>query len=276
MFIKEVYVKNIFSRTKVPSAKYVINQYVGCQYACRYCYAKFIGRIKGYGEWGSWIEIKVNAPELVKNKYVDGKVIMSTLSDPYQPIENKYLLTRRILENMNKKISLSILTKSDLITRDIDILKKFINLEVGLTINGYENEFKEMMEPYAPEHRKRIIALKTLKSAGLKTYVFISPILPRITNIEKVIRETMKYSDFYYLEFLNTRLAGYQFIDSIKKISLETYTILQNKEKLLEYISSIMKYIEEQSVKVRDIIYHRKGLARYPLKEYYRLDKFFR
>lgn len=274
MIIREIYAKEIFSKTKVPDAKYVINQYIGCQYACRYCYAKFMARFRNYGEWGSWIEVKVNAPELVKNKYVNGRVIMSTLSDPYQPIENKYLITKRILENMDKNINLVILTKSDLITRDTEILKKFSNLEVGLTINGYENEFKELFEQYTPDHKKRVIALKTLKSAGLKTYVFISPILPGITDIEKVIRETIKYSDFYYLEFLNIRLSGYQFIDIIKEISPETYFILQDRERLLEYINDIIRYIEDQDIKVRDIIYHNGKMTRYSFKRDYGLDRF--
>ena len=86
-------VKEIFTKTKLPGCDWVINQYVGCGHNCSYCYARFISRWKGYGEWGSWIEVKVNAPELVKSKFVKGKVFMSSVSDAYQPIEKEILGT---------------------------------------------------------------------------------------------------------------------------------------------------------------------------------------
>ncbi|HDD66126.1 MAG TPA: radical SAM protein, partial [Nitrososphaeria archaeon] len=91
-----------FSPTRIPGARWVINQYVGCQHACRYCYAKFVRRRYDYGRWGSWVVVRENMPELVRGRYVAGKVYMSSVSDPYQPIERKLELTKRILESMNK------------------------------------------------------------------------------------------------------------------------------------------------------------------------------
>lgn len=141
--IIKINAKSIFTKTKTPSAKYVINQYIGCEYACTYCYAKFMCRWKNHGKWGDWVEAKINAPELAK-KIVNGKVIMSSVSDPYQPAEKELQLTRRILQSMDKRTELSILTKSDLITRDIDLLKQFKKIEVGLTINTFEGNTKDL------------------------------------------------------------------------------------------------------------------------------------
>ena len=119
MRIIKVRAKRAFNPSKIPGAKWSINQYVGCQHSCMYCYAKFMCRRYNYGEWGSWVVVKENIPNLVRGKYVSGYVYMSTVSDAYQPIESRFNLTRRILENMNKRIKLSVLTKSDLILRDI-------------------------------------------------------------------------------------------------------------------------------------------------------------
>ena len=141
--------KRIFTPTKISGVKYVLNQYVGCEFACLYCYARFMCRWRNYGEWGSWVEIKENAPELAR-KLVKGKVVMSSVSDPYQPIEKELELTRKVLENMDKHTELSILTKSNLVVRDIDIFKEFKRIEVGLTLNGFEGEMKNLLEPYSP------------------------------------------------------------------------------------------------------------------------------
>jgi DNA repair photolyase len=167
----KVRAKRIFTPTKIPGAKYVVNQYVGCGHACLYCYAKFMCRWKNYGEWGSWVEIKENAPELAR-RFVEGKVVMSSVSDPYQPIEQELQLTRKILENMDKRTELSILTKSDLVTRDIDIFKEFKRIEVSLTLNGFEGETKNLFEPFSPGHKARLSALEALSSSGIKTYGF--------------------------------------------------------------------------------------------------------
>ena len=81
--------KRAFTPTKIPGADYVINQYVGCQHACKYCYAKFMCKWHNYGKWGEWVVVKENLPELVKKESVRGKTYMSSVSDPYQPIEKK-------------------------------------------------------------------------------------------------------------------------------------------------------------------------------------------
>ena len=174
----KVKAKSIFTRSKLPGVKWAINQYVGCQHNCSYCYAKFISkwRPSNYGKWGTWVEAKMNAPELVKGKYVDDWVYMSSISDPYHPIEKELRLTQNVLENLDKRIKLSIQTKSNLVLRDIDIFKKFKNIEIGLTINSFKGNKKHIFEPFSSSNEVRINTLKTLKKEGFTTYAFISPI----------------------------------------------------------------------------------------------------
>lgn len=194
--IIKIKAKKAFTLTKIPGANYVINQYIGCEHACLYCYAKFMCKWYNYGKWGSWVVVKENLPELVKKENVKGKVYMSSVSDAYQPVEANLKLTRNILKNMDKNINLSILTKSDLVLRDIDIFKEFKNIEVGLTINSFESKLKKEIEPYSTPNEKRINSLKILHENGIKNYAFISPIIPYLTDIEQLIRETKNFVDF--------------------------------------------------------------------------------
>jgi len=114
--------KKLYIKTKIPGIDYVLNHYVGCEHNCAYCYAKFICRWKKHGKWGTWVEAKINAPELAK-KFIEGKVAMSSISDAYQQIEKELNLTRKVLENIDKRTNLEILTKSDLALLDIDLFK---------------------------------------------------------------------------------------------------------------------------------------------------------
>jgi DNA repair photolyase len=119
------------------------------------------------------------------------------MSDPYQQVEKELELTKRVLENLDKNTKLSILTKSNLILRDLKLLKQFKNLEVGFTINDFEGKTKDLMEPFAPSYNLRLEALKTLNKEGIKTYVFVSPIVPGLIDLKTVINNTKQYSDHY-------------------------------------------------------------------------------
>ena len=256
MKIIEKYAKSLYTKTKIPSLDYTVNQYVGCEHGCVYCYAKFINRWKNYGEWGSWVEVKKNAPILAK-KYVRGKVSMSTVSDPYQPIEEKLKLTRSVLENMDKDTDLSILTKSDLITRDIDIFRQFKNIEAGFTLNGFSEEMRKILEPGAPPHKNRISALKLLRDNHIRTYCFISPVLPLLTDVKKVISDTEGLVDYYIVEFINVSLAGMKFKNILEKLFPETYRIIRNKKNMLDFIETTKSYLIENNVPVSNLITHR-------------------
>lgn len=248
--------KEIFTKTKLPGADWVINQYVGCGHNCSYCYARFMSRWKGYGEWGSWIEAKMNAPELVKDRLLEGKVFMSSVSDAYQPAEKELKLTRKVLENMDKNIDLSILTKSDLVLRDIDLLKKFNKVDVGLTINSFTGKEKEFFEPDSPTNQERIAAMKIVKENGIKTYTFVSPIIPKLVDIKKVINQTKDYTDYYWFEVLNLRGAGKEFAELLEKEYPKSYEIVRNKELFTQYLTELKNTIQKSGVNVKGIEIH--------------------
>lgn len=250
--------KKAFTKTKIPGAAWVINQYVGCQHACMYCYAKFMRKWYDYGEWGTWVVVKENLPELVKDERVEGRIYMSSVSDAYQPVEKELKLTRRILENMDKSAELSILTKSNLVLRDVNILKKFENIEVGLTVNGFDRRIREEFEPHAPEHKKRIDALKALHDFGIKNYAFISPIIPIIVDVEEIIHETKDHTDFYWFEFLNMRASGKEFRDWLAQNYPESFKILNDEDKYREYVRKERKIILNSGINVKGVETHCK------------------
>jgi len=254
----KVKAKEIFTKTKLPGSDWVINQYVGCQHACLYCYAKFISRWRpgNYGKWGSWVEAKINAPELVKGRYIEGWVYMSSISDPYQPIEKELKLTRKILENLDKRTKLAIQTKSDLVLRDLDLFKEFKTIQVGLTINSFSGKAKKIFEPFSPPNEKRIDALKTLKEDGIETYTFISPIIPDLIDLKDVIQKTKAFTDSYWFEFINIRGAGREFMETLRRNFPKSYEILTNKKKFSEFIKQSRKIVSSENIKVQGIVIH--------------------
>jgi len=250
--------KEIFTKTKLPGCDLVVNQYVGCEHACLYCYAKFIARWRpaDYGKWGDWVEAKMNAPELVKGKHVDGLVYMSSISDPYQPIEKELKLTRKVLENLDRNTNLSIQTKSDLVLRDLDILKEFKNVEVGFTINSFSKEQKEIFEPAASSNEARAKALGILKDNGIRTFAFVSPIIPGLIDLRSVIKETKTLVDYYWFEYLNIRGAGSEFMRILKEHFPGSHEILMDKKKFSEFMAESKSIIVSKKVRIRGIERH--------------------
>lgn len=210
MIVKEIKAKSIITKSNLPDSDFVINPYVGCVHSCIYCYARFMKRFTGHEEkWGHFIDVKINAPDLVPNgtrKYEGKSIFLSSVTDAYNPLEKKYRLTRKILEKLIPlNPELGILTKSNLVLRDIDLLKQFKSCEVGLTITSLDDNIRKEIEPFASPPEKRIEALKRLKQEGISTYVFIGPILPFITDWKKIIECTRDFADFYMFENLNVR-----------------------------------------------------------------------
>jgi DNA repair photolyase len=183
MKVKEIFAKTILTKTAISGFDYCINPYVGCGHGCRYCYASFMKRFTGHLEpWGKFIDVKVNAPYLLRKQLKRAKqgiVALSTVTDPYQPIEKKYQLTRKCLEVLlEAQFSVNLLTRSFLCLRDIDLFKQFKNIEVGLSITTHDEGIKRIFEPYSPSIHSRINTLRTLRREKIQTYVFIGPMLP--------------------------------------------------------------------------------------------------
>ena len=196
MIIKEVHAKTILSKSKV--SDYTINPYTGCEHGCTYCYARFMKRFTGHKEeWGGFVDVKVNAARLLQSeirKRRSGKVWISGVCDPYQPIEKRYELTRRCLEILSKHgWPVTIQTKSPLVKRDLELLRAFNDIEVGLTITTADENIRKIFEPNSPPIKDRIETLQKLHSTGLETFAMIAPLLPKAEDLVTQLGEKVDY-----------------------------------------------------------------------------------
>ena len=175
--------KDILVPSKIPGMDYALNPYTGCSHGCSYCYASFMNRFTGHREtWGSYVDVKANAADRLQaqlRRPKQGTVLLSSVTDPYQPIEVEFGITRSCLLLLAKAhLKVSILTKSDLICRDIDVLKDLPSMEVGLTITTPSDALSRLLEEGAPPTSIRLGALSALAVAGLKPWVFVAPLGP--------------------------------------------------------------------------------------------------
>jgi DNA repair photolyase len=206
MYIKKKRARSILSKSGIPGADYCVNPYVGCSHGCRYCYATFMKRFTGHQEpWGSFVDMKINAPEVLRKQLKrapKGTVMLSSVTDPYQPIEKKVKLTRKCLEVLLEyQFPTHILTKSPLVQRDIDLFTQFRDIEVGLTITTDNERIRKIFEPNTSPVQARIRALKRLHDEGITTYVFIGPILPM--DPEKLAEKISPHTDRILIDRMN-------------------------------------------------------------------------
>ncbi|MBI5974784.1 SPL family radical SAM protein [Staphylococcus canis] len=176
---------------------HTLNPYMGCQFACSYCYVRkspvslFSGKT-----WGEWVTIKKDVGEQFKKELHRAKqkgavtIFMSSSTDPYQPIEKHQHITRHLLKVLseNPPDFLFIQTRGPLIQRDIDILKAYPGrFIVSMTIETDREEVLRTFTPSAPSIKARLIALKKLRRAGIPTQIAIAPVLPCTDQFAKVI-----------------------------------------------------------------------------------------
>lgn len=204
--IKRLEVKSIISKTNLPVSDYAVNPYVGCTHACKYCYACFMKKFTGHDEpWGTFLDVKIWSPIKNPARYAGKNFFMSSVTDPYNPQEETFKRTREFLQNFQGvDINLSLQTKSDLILRDIDLIKTFKNVRVGFSINTLDENFKNDMDNAAPIAR-RLDAMKIFHAAGIRTTCFISPIFPGITDVVAIIDAAKNFCNLVWLENLNLR-----------------------------------------------------------------------
>lgn len=205
MKISTAKAKSILVKSKLPASDYVANPYVGCTHNCRYCYAHYMKRFTGHTEdWGTFLDVKEYESEKLPKALQGKTILLSSVTDPYNPYELKYHKSRRILELLgNTGANVEILSKSDLMVQNIDLLKRIPNLSVGISLNTLDDDFRRDMEPSAPSVQRRLRAMETLHSAGITTYLFISPIFPYITDIRSLIDAVKGYADKICFENLN-------------------------------------------------------------------------
>lgn len=162
---------------------FTCNPYLGCTFGCSYCYAAFLPQNpKDVSEWGKWFQAKKNAVALAKKhgKKTAGKAVyMSSVTDPYQPVERGLQLTRGILEALVRhQPRLVIQTRGPLVVRDIDVLQQFDTVRVNVSIPTDSEEVRMAFEPKAPPLEKRWEAVAHLRAAGISVGICVTPTLP--------------------------------------------------------------------------------------------------
>ena len=267
MIIKEISSKTVFTKSKLPAADYVVNAYTGCSHKCIYCYAEFMKRFSNHNEeWGEFIDIKIfesiNIPKDIEKK----SVLLSSVTDPYNHLEIKYKKTRQILEKLiNVNCQIGILTKSKNVLRDIELFKQLKNIEIGISMNTVDDNFRKTIEPKTSSVEDRVNVLKILKENNIKNYLFMSPIFPYLSDYIKIIENTKDFVDYYGFENLNLR-AGYKY--RVLNLIKEKYNHLYNdyveiyngkKNSFWNKLEkNIIHYCKENKIKYKMYFYHEK------------------
>lgn len=206
IIIKEIDVKSVMTKSSLPVGGYSVNPYAGCTHACKYCYASFIKRFTKHAEdWGAFLDVKywpkINNP----HKYDGQRVVIGSVTDGYNPQEEKYQRTRALLEDLKESTAkILICTKSDLVLRDLDILTQMKDVTVSWSINTLDEEFKNDMDS-AVSIERRLEAMKQVYDAGIRTVCFISPVFPGITDVPAIVERVKSQCDFIWIENLNLR-----------------------------------------------------------------------
>ena len=202
--VVETPAKSVINSVAGMPFRWSINPYRGCYHGCVFCYARRSHTFledDGVSRWGSRVYVKVNAPavlrsELSKRSWKHEVVAVGTVTDPYQPLEGRYRLTRGILEALRDyDTPASVITRSPLIVRDIDVLKQLASsagVTVAVSIATMDASLARDLEPTVAPPEKRLFAVRALAEAGIRVNVALAPVLPNITdapeNIEAVVR----------------------------------------------------------------------------------------
>ncbi len=270
MIINEIKTNDYLTKSNLPASDYVINPYVGCSHGCKYCYASFMKRFTGHQEaWGDFIDIKRCDKKINLKKIAGKSVFLSSVTDCYNEYEEKYAITRSILEQLVKSdCKLSISTKSKLILRDIDLLKKIKDVTVCMSVNTLDESFKDDMDK-ASSIKDRLDALKELHENGIYTVLFMSPIFPYITNWKEIIEISNDFVDEFWFENLNLRGSyKYSILNYIKEkyndLFCKYIDIYENKNNY--YWNDLSKKIEEycvnNNIKYTNFFYHKELVDR--------------
>lgn len=212
LFVREVKANTILTPQKVGSLvnhyEYSLNPYAGCAFACSYCYVpKFPNAEHQSFEWGKWVNVKINAAQLIykeRQKVFNSRIFFSSATDPYQYLELKYRLTRACLEELLKYNPnlITMHTRSHLALQDLELFKKFGNkLRFGVSFTTDSDDIAREFEPKAPSVKKRLELLKGLKEAGIKCHASVAPLLP--CDPERLVAMLKPYVDQIWIDQMN-------------------------------------------------------------------------
>lgn len=188
MRIVEYSAKTAISRSGMAELDYAVNPYSGCSHGCVYCYAIDFTRIRDAAtHWGNTIYVKTNLISLLANeikRLKRGIVGVSTITDPYQPVEAKYRLSGMAIEMLLRAgFRVTVQTKSPLVRRDLNVLASHrSSCDVGFTITTLERKKALLLEPHSPSPESRLSAINDLTAAGVKTWIFLGPIIRGIND----------------------------------------------------------------------------------------------
>ncbi len=195
--------RKIIEPCELEDFAYQIDPYIGCEHRCHYCY------IQNRFDWKDEIRVYENVKEKLSEELASigpQKIYMGMNTDPYQPLEENCKQTRKVLEVLNERgFSVSILTKSNLVLRDIDILKKMSGSSIGISIAFQNDVDRKLFEANTMSNEDRIEAVKKLKKEGIETYALICPVMPFITDVEILIDEVHPFVDSIWINPLSIR-----------------------------------------------------------------------
>ncbi len=253
--------KTALTPSKLPGITYALNPYRGCSHACIYCYVPDVIKIDR-STWGSFVEIKRNLPLILSRelKYKKpGVVGISTVTDPYQPIEKKFNITRYCLEQLLQyDFPISIQTKSSLVERDISLISSFGDIEVMLSIATLKEDEKKLLEPFSSSIQERLHTLEVFSEIGVTTSVFFGPIYPTIT-IEDIpdILDVFKSKGVSYIMIDKFRMKPglWEYMSLKLRDNPELYRLF-SKNLFSNYYETMRRYIfrigEKKKIKIVD------------------------
>jgi len=264
MKIREIQCKSAIGKCGFPSGGLAINPYVGCGHGCVYCYARFIKRFTGHTErWGSFVDARINIADILKKqlkspKYKGERIFIGTVTDPYQPIEKKYELTRSILQVLiNYKNPVSILTKSDLVLRDIDLLKKLKNIDVDFTVTTLDERWKKFTEPNSPTIGQRLKAMEKLTKEEITVLAMMGPYWPVFTDPKALFKEFKRVGvKHIFTESFNTVGGNWTGVEKVLKrhypeLLPKIQKTLFDKKKFYEFYNKAQSKIKQLSKKYK-------------------------
>lgn len=268
--------KSVLNQVKGMGFGWSINPYRGCYHQCRFCYARKSHRYldeNGVDDWGRRIYFKINAPavlrtELAKRSWRHEYVAIGTVTDPYQPLEGKYRLTRGILEALaDYQTPAGLITRSPLVVRDIDVLTRLARVagaSVSISIATLDEALAREIEPTVASPRQRLRAVRRLAEAGIKTNVALAPVLPSITdsqeNVSAVVsaaREAGAAHVWHNTLYLHevTRDAFFSYLREYRPKLVAEYTTLYRGK----YVArDVARTIDERVDRARAVIPERR------------------
>ncbi|HJW97410.1 MAG TPA: radical SAM protein [archaeon] len=248
--VKEIHSKTLLSPCGLPEFEYSVNPYTGCAHGCRYCYARFMGKYSHQEEeWGSFVDVKTNSPEVLRKdlaKNSPGRIFLSSVTDCYQPLEGKYLLTQKVLGAIRDySYPVSILTKSSLVQRDIKLISGLKQCDLGMTICFLDERDRKAWEPGASPIQERLDTLRLFAQAGVKTYAFFGPILPGISdrNLPELFR---RFSESGIKEII------------VDRLNIKCGNLGSIMETIKEHYPQLLSKYQELFVQGKDREYYRK------------------